>query len=147
MKIVKVITICFIILLTSVCCYAINLDSTNLVDNIISSLSNEKDHWIIRESSFYYINKKISTKDRHERFPDYIDGCIVYISFSIFRDDGYIIIKKPTEIFIKGKDFEKMKKTLYQILYEELHNRYGIRMPQKKIVIKEQPIIKTNNKL
>ena len=130
-------SIVFIVLLSlliSSPSYSIDLDSNHMVTNIIKSLDEERDRWIIRNGDIYYINRDITKADRDESWPEYIEECLVYITYSLLRNDGYMAMKIPVKGFIENKDLEVK---IRQVLYEELHNRYGIRMPKEKIAVKE----------
>jgi len=135
----KILIVSISLLFTILCLpvYAINLDSNNLIDNVIKSLDEERENWIIRGSKVYYINGSIDSDLRNETWPENDKNCVVYISFNILRPSpktGYISFEKPIDFMVdKNDDFTRLSTKLRQVIYEELHNRYGIRMPNKQI--------------
>ena len=144
----SVVCIVLFSLLISSSSYSIDLDSTHMITNIIKSLDEERDHWIIRTDSISYINRDITKDDRDQTWPEYIEECLVHINFSLLRKNGYMRMKTPIDGHIEG---EKLKNKILQVLYEEL-NKCGMRMPQKnKVVEKPKEMIKTtpviNNQL
>ena len=130
------------ILLASSPCYALDLDSNNLVNNIIKSLDEERDRWIIRGGRAYYIDGHIDSDLRNASWPEQNDRCLVYLNYQIFHTDieeGYATIDKPIDKHLHGNEKLKLVKKLRQVMYEELHNRFNVRMPKKKIVLKKKP--------
>lgn len=140
MKFLKILSIILVISLLSIPCFAINLESENLIDNIIKSFNEEPERWILRANGIYYFDKNYIKDARNSAFPDVANGCIVSISHTIFRGKhGYVVINKPAEIHVRGKDYDKIAKAIRQFMYIELHDGYGIRMPKKK---KSPPVVK-----
>ena len=123
-------------------CYAIDLDSTKLVDNIIKSLDEERDQWIIRGTDMFYINGHIDSDLRNETWPELDDDCLVEITYYVFKTDTskcFVKIEKPVELNLNDNDEIRMIQKIRQVVYEELHNRYNTRMPKKVIKLKEVP--------
>jgi len=140
MKWVIVVLVSFMISMSSVC-FAIDLDSEKLIDNIIKSLDEERDNWIIRGSRAYYITGHIDSEIRNKSWPEQDERCLVHLNYQIFHthpDEGYVTIDKPVDMHLHGNDRIKMKRKLRQVMYEELHNRFNTRLPKKKIEIKVQ---------
>jgi hypothetical protein len=133
-------------------CYSIDLDSNNLVNNVIKSLDEERDKWIIRGTSLYYINGPIDSDLRNKSWPEYDDKCLVEIDHYLFYPDPRrcsISFDKPVELRVEGNDKTKLTRKIRQVLYEELHNRYNARTPKKEIVLNikpepEEPIVEVD---
>lgn len=126
--------IILLLLLINVPCYAINLDSENVLDNIMKSFDEEREQWIIRSNKILYMSGIIDKDLRNKSYPEVDDNCLVEISHSIFRgEEGYIIIDKPINMRIEGKEFNRFAKKIRLMIYEELHNRYNIRMPKENL--------------
>lgn len=131
--------------------YSIDLDSTHMVTNIIKSLDEERDHWIIRTDSISYINRDVTKDDRDQPWPEHIEECLVHINFSLLQKNSYMKMETPIDAHIEG---ERLEKKILQVLYEELY-KYGMRMAQKnklvepkKEIVENQAVIKIdNNKL
>ena len=140
MKISRIISVFLLFILVSTPCMALDLDSRNLVDNIIKSLNEERDHWIIRPNAFYYIDGVVDSDLREMSWPEQEDSCLVYISALLMRPRSYIHIEKPVDMTLDDNDLIKMNGVLLQVLYEELHDRYHRRMPKKEIKLKEVPV-------
>lgn len=122
--------------------YALDLDSNNLVDNVIKSLDEERDKWIIRGFDLYYINGPIDSDLRNTSWPEYDDKCLVEINHRVFFTDPdrvSISFEKPVDLRVEGNDKIKLTRKIRQVLYEELHDRYNARTPKKEIVLEKKP--------
>jgi hypothetical protein len=140
MKNSRIISVFLLFILVGTPCMALDLDSRNLVDNIIKSLKEEREHWIIRPDNFYYIDGIVDSDLRNKPWPEYNERCLVHISTLLMRPKSYIHIEKPVDMTLDGNDLIKMNKVLLQVLYEELHDRYHRKMPKKEIKLKEVPV-------
>jgi len=121
--------------------YALNLDSSTLIDNIIKSLDEERDHWIIRSNEAFYMKDIPTYKVRITSWPDMEPGCLIDFSHYVMRGKrSFIMFDKPKNFqeTISKDEENKLGQKMRQVLYEELHNRYRIRMPKPKpkVVIK-----------
>lgn len=144
MKGLKVLLILSLLLCIYVPCFAINLGSNNLITNLETSLKEEPEHWILRNSAIYYIQKDISIINESS-WPELRDECLVHISFDVLssKDHQYIYIKKPLVgdgVFLKGNHKESLMTIIRQMMFQKLYS-YGVRMPvaEKKVESKSKP--------
>jgi hypothetical protein len=110
---------------------ALDLDSRNLVNNIVKSIKEEPNNWIVRDSFLYYSND-ISDIAK-DTFPELNDKCLVYIAFSVLTEDHlYIVIKKPVELYLSDEDEMKLAKLIRQLMFNKLYHKFGCRIEEPK---------------
>lgn len=141
---IKKIIILFIIAY-AIPCYSSNLgslDPHNILDQIITSIKEEPEKWLIRGNGLYYFNDDGPREEaRNSLYPELKNGCLVHISMDIIgHDDGYLIINTIVKEF-NVRDLEERKEltlVIRQFLYNHLHNHHGLRI-SKKEEVKEVP--------
>ncbi|MCF8019842.1 MAG: hypothetical protein K9L62_10570 [Vallitaleaceae bacterium] len=99
-----IINIVFIsLLLLPVSSYSSDLSSNTLYDNIITSLKSEEEGWFFGGGDLNYANPSDVKKLKRLSFPEHDDRTLLTISYSLFYNGGYVIMKKPIEQHVPDK--------------------------------------------